>query len=289
MPTTTHHRTGEALPRPLIVIGIPCAGVLLIALFLIRGFPYDKLGEVIAKRIEQSHGIHLVIGDVGPSLQLAGLAIEATQLRVAFPNRSPQQIDRALVRPAWSMSWLAGEPAFYVELESPSGNANGTLRWNGAASWVGTLRGARPELPPIADWIPIGGFEGTLEAALDVSMGEAGLEGFVEFEIRDGSISLPGLPATPLPFESLTAAMSLGGDAYVKLTSLSFEGPDASGSGSGKIGRAEPLERAPIGFEFQLNIKPKLSRAVRGGGVKVNNGGDALAKISGTVAEPKIR
>jgi type II secretion system protein N len=270
MATTTHHRTGEALPRPLIVIGIPCAGVLLIALFLIRGFPYDKLGEVIAKRIEQSHGIHLAIGDVGPALQLAGLAIEGTQLRVAFPNRSPQQIDRALVRPAWSMSWFTGEPAFHVELESQSGSADGTLRWNGGASWVGILRGARPELPPIADWIPIGGFEGTLEAALDVSMDEDGLEGFVEFEIRDGSISLPGLPTAPLPFESLTAAL-------------------ASGSGSGKIGLAEPLERAPIGFEFQLNVKPELARSLRSGGLKVNKGDDALAKISGTVAEPKIR
>ena len=289
MATTTHHQAGEALPRPLIAIGIPCAGVLLVAFFLIRGFPYDKLGELIAKRIEQSHGIHLAVGDVGPALQLAGLALEATQLRVAFPGRSPQQIDRALVRPAWSMSWLTGEPAFHVELESPSGSANGTLRWNGAASWVGTLRGARPELPPIADWIPIGGFEGTLEASLDISMDEAGLEGFVEFEIRDGSISLPGLPATPLPFESLTAAMSLGGDAYVKLTSLSFEGPLASGSGSGKIGRAEQLEQAPIGFEFKLDIKPELARAVGGGGVKINPRGDALARISGTVAEPKIR
>jgi len=200
MATTTHHRTGEALPRPLIAIGVPCAGALLIALFLIRGFPYDKLGVLIANRIEQSHGIHLAIGDVGPALQLAGPALEGTQLRVTFPDRSPQQIDRALVRPAWSLSWLTGEPAFHVELESPSGKADGTLRWNGGASWVGNIRDARPELPPIADWIPIGGLEGTLEATLDVSMAETGLEGLVEFEIRDGSFSIPGFSG-PLPFE----------------------------------------------------------------------------------------
>jgi len=288
MTTTPHHGTGEGLPRPLIAIGIPCAGVLLIAFFLIRGFPYEKLGELIAKRIEQSHGIHFVFGDVGPTLQLAGIALEGTQLRVAFPDRSPQQIDRALVRPAWSLSWLTGEPTFHVELESPSGSADGTLRWNDVASWVGTIRDARPELPPIADWIPIGGFEGTLAATLDVSMGEAGLEGLVEFEIRDGSTSMPGFSA-PLPFESLTAALSLGGDAYLKLTSLSFEGPLASGSGSGKIGRAEPLEQAPIGFEFQVDIKPELVGSVRGGGAIIKPGGNALVRISGTVAEPKIR
>ena len=288
MATATRHQTGEALPRPLIAIGVPFVGVLLIAFFLIRGFPYDKLGELIANRIEQSHGIHLAIGDVGPVLQLAGPALESTQLRAQFPNRLPLQIDRALVRPAWSLSWLTGEPALHVELESPSGRADGTLRWNGVASWVGTIRDARPELPPIADWIPIGGLEGILEATLDVSVGELGLEGLVEFEVRDGSISLPGL-AVPLPFESLTGAINLGGDAYAKVTSLSFEGPFASGSGSGKIGRAERLDQAPIGFEFQLDIKPSLSLAVSAAGVKVNPGGDAVAKISGTVAKPKIR
>jgi len=175
-----------------------------------------------------------------------------------------------------------------VELESPSGSADGTLRWNDVVSWVGTIRDARPELPPIADWIPIGGFEGALAATLDVSMGETGLEGLVEFEIRDGSTSMPGFSA-PLPFENLTATVSLGGDAYVKLTSLSFEGPLASGSGSGKIGRAEPLEKAPIGFEFQVDIKPELVRSVRGGGVKIKKDGTALVKISGTVTEPKVR
>jgi type II secretion system protein N len=186
------------------------------------------------------------------------------------------------------MSWFTGEPALHVELESPSGSADGTLRWNGDASWVGSIRDARPGLPPIADWIPVLGFDGILDATLDVSMGETGLEGRVEFEIRDGSISMPGFSA-PLPFTSLTGTVSLGGDAYAKLTSLSFEGPTVSGSGSGKIGRAQRLEQAPIGFEFKLDIKPELARALRGDAVKINPKGNALAKISGTVGEPKIR
>lgn len=288
MPTATHRRAGEALPRPLIAIGVPCAGVALIAFFLIRGFPYDELGALIANRIEQRHGIHLAVGDVGPALQLAGLALEGTQLRVTFPDDSPQQVDRALIRPAWSLSWLAGEPSFHVELESPSGSADGTLHWNGAASWVGTIRDARPDLPPIADWIPTGSLEGTLEATLEVSMGESGPEGLVEFDIRDGSISLPGL-STPLPFETLSGAASFGGDAYAILSSLSFEGPLASGSGSGKIGLADPLEQAPIGFEFQIAVKDEVDRAVRASGFKLKPGGEGLAKISGTVSKPKIR
>ncbi len=288
MAAATHHRAGEALPRPLMAIGVPCAGLLLTAIFLVRGFPYDELGAWIAKRIEQRHGIHLAIGYVEPTLQLAGPALEGRQLRATFQDRPPQQIDRALVRPAWSMSWLTGEPALHLELEGPPGRLNGTLRWNGGPAWVGSLRGARPEAPPIADWIPIGGLEGDLEAKLDVARAENGIEGRVEFEIRDGSISIPGFTA-PLPFEHLTGELDLGGDAYARLTSLRFEGPSAKGSGSGKIGRAQPLERAPIGFEFELEVDSEVARTVRASGVKVSAGGSAIARISGTVADPKIR
>jgi type II secretion system protein N len=288
MATATHHRAGAALPRPLIAIGVPCAGVLLIAIFLIRGFPYDELGQLITNRIEQSHGIRIVVGNVGPALQLAGPALEATQLRATFPGQSPQQIERALVRPAWSLSWFAGEPALHVEVDSPSGRANGTLRWNGVTSWKGTLRDAQPELPPIADWIPTGGLAGTLDATVDVSMGETGLEGLVEFEIRDGSISLPKF-SVPLPFENLKGAVTLGGDAYAKLTSLAFDGPAASGSGSGKIGLAEKMDQAPIGFEFEFKVESELSGAVRKAGLKIDSEGAGTAKVSGTVAKPKIR
>jgi hypothetical protein len=108
MPTTTHQQTGEALPRALIAIGVPCAGVLLVVFFMIRGFPYDKLGELIANRIAQSHDIQLTFVDIGPTLQFAGPALEATQLRAKFPDRPLQKIDRALIRPAWSLSWFVG-------------------------------------------------------------------------------------------------------------------------------------------------------------------------------------
>lgn len=289
MPTMTQPHATDELPRPLIAIGVPCAGVLLIAFFMIRGFPYDELGQSIAKRIERSHGIQLTIGSVSPTLQLAGPALEATQLRATLPDRPPQPIDRALIRPAWSLSWLVGDPALHVELESPSGIADGTLRWNGAASWVGTLRNARPELPPISDWIPTGRLEGLLEATLDISMAEAGPEGRVEFKIRDGSLYLPGIPAAPLPFENLTGVVSIGGGAYAKLVSLRFEGPLASGTGSGKIGSADRLDQAPIGFEFEFTVKSELSRPLRAAGAKLQRSGEGVAKISGTVAKPKIR
>ncbi len=277
------------LPRPLMVFGVPCVGVLLIVFFLIRGFPYDELGERIASQIERSHGIQLAFAEIGPTLQLAGPALEATQLRLKRPGRPPEPIDRALIRPAWSMSWLAGEPALHVELESAAGMAKGTLHWNGTTRWVGSLRNARPDLPPISDWIPTGRLEGTLEATLDLSMAESGPEGRVDFEARDGTLFLPGLPSAPLKFESLSGQLEVGGDAYAKLVALQFDGPLAKGTGSGKIGRAARLDQAPIGFEFDFVVQPEPARAVTAAGVYVQPGGEASAKISGTVARPKIR
>jgi len=277
------------LPRPLIVVGVPCVGVLLILFFLIRGFPYDALGERIASGIEQSHGIQIAFAEIGPTLQIAGPALEATQLRVKRPGRPPEPIDRALIRPAWSMSWFAGEPALHVELESPAGFAKGTLSWNGTTRWAGSIRNARPELPPISEWIPTGRVEGTLDATVELSMSELGPEGRVEFEVGGGTLFLPGLPSAPLKFESLTGELELGGDAYAKLVSLQFDGPLAKGTGSGKIGRAARLDQAPIGFEFEFVVQPEPARAMNASGVRVNPGGDAVARISGTVSKPTLR
>jgi hypothetical protein len=176
-----------------------------------------------------------------------------------------------------------------VELESHAGIAEGTLRWNGTTSLIGTVRDARSELPPISDWIPTGRLEGLLEATFDISMAELGPEGTVEFKAQNGAIYLPGIPAAPLPFESLTGVVSLGGDAFAKLVSLRFDGARASGTGSGKIGRAERIDQAPIGFEFEFVVEPEQGRALRAGGAKVKPGGETLVKVSGTVAKPKIR
>jgi type II secretion system protein N len=288
MPTANRRQSGSALPRPLIVIGVPCAGALLVMIFLIRGFPYDQLGDLIVHRIEQSHGIQLSFGEVGPTLQFAGPALEATDLRARFPDRPQQQIDRALIRPAWSFSWFTGDPALHVELDSPDGNAAGTVEWNGSTTWVGTIRDARAEQPPFSDWVPVGRLEGLLSAEVDVTVGEAGPEGVVDFEIADGSIKLPKMRAS-IPFENLVANVGLGGGAYVKLNTLTFEGPTATGSGGGKISQAEELKQAPIGFVFKLNIKPELIASMRGPGLKLDSEGVGNVTISGTVGKPKIR
>jgi type II secretion system protein N len=262
--------------------------VLLIVFFLIRGFPYDQLGAQITRRIEQSQGVRLAIGELAPVMQLAGPALEGTGVRATFPSGDLLQIDRALVRAAWSTSWLTGDPAVHLELESPAGGAVGTLQWNGSTSWNGTVWDVEVGLPPLAALVPVVGLDGRLDASVDVRTGELGSEGTIYFEIRDGSLSLPKV-SVALPFELFSGELELGGDDYLTLDSIQIEGSAVSGTGSGKIARAETFEQAPVSIEFELSIDPALSKKVRAAGLRVSRKGLTKVRISGTVAKPTSR
>ncbi len=284
----TQQRGAEALPRPLLKIGVPCAGALLIAFFLFRGFPYDQLGAQIVRRIEQSQGVHLAIGELAPVMPLAGPALEATGVRATLSSGDLLQIDRALVRAAWSTSWFLGDPAVHLELEGPEGGAMGTLQWNGSTSWNGTVWNVSAALPPLADLVPGVGVDGMFDASIYVRIGELETEGLIDFEVRDGSLSLPNI-SVALPFERLSGELELGGDRYLTLASIGIEGSAVSGTGSGEVARAETFEQAPLSLEFELLIDPALSKKVGAAGLRVNQSGRAKVRVSGTVAQPRIR
>jgi type II secretion system protein N len=284
----TRKREAGELPRPLLAIGVPCAGVLLIAFFLIRDFPYDLLGARVVRRIEHSQGAHLAIGELTPVMQLAGPALVATGVRATLSNGDLFQIDRALLRAAWSTSWLMGDPAVHLELEGPMGSAVGTLHWNGSTAWKGTASDVAVSLPPVADLIPVVRLGGALDATIDVEIGELGSEGLIDFAVRDGSLSLPNI-AVPLPFELFSGKLALGGDEFLTLESMKLEGAAVSGTGSGTIARAETFEQAPVSLEFELSIDAALSKKLRAAGIRVNRNGLTPVQVSGTVALPTTR
>ena len=286
--TPTRTRVAGELPRPLFVIGVPCAGLLLIAFFLIRGFPYDQLADQIVRRVEQSQGTRLMIGELAPVMQMAGPALECTGVRATLSNGDLLQIDRALVRAAWSTSWLTGDPAIHVELEGPEGGAMGTLQWNGSTSWSGNVWDVDTTLPPLAELVPVVRLAGMLDARIDVRIGELGSEGSIYFEVRDGSLSLANTPLS-LPFELLSAELELGGDRYLTLESLDIEGSLVTGTGFGEIAHAETFEQAPVSLELELKIDPTLSTKLRAAGLRVNRTGLTKVRVSGTVAQPTIR
>ncbi len=284
----TQRSTAGELPRSLRVIGIPCAGLLLVAFFLIRGFPYDQLGARIVQQIEHSQGARLTIGELAPVMQLAGPSLQATGVRATLSNGEMLQIDRALIRIAWSTSWLTGNPAVHVEFEGPVGGGVGTLEWNGSTAWNGTVWGVAISDPALSDLVPVVRLDGTLDATVDVRIGEPVSEGLIYFEVRDGSLALTPTMVS-LPFDLFSGELELGKDGSLILESASLEGSTVSGTGSGKIAQAEIFEQAPVSLEFNLDIKPTHTKKLRDAGVRVNRNGPTKIRVSGTVAKPTIR
>jgi type II secretion system protein N len=286
--TEAQETAGGAIPRPLLKLGVPIAGLLLISFFVVRGFPYDQLASRIALEAERSRGIQLTIGNLGPVFRLAGPAVEGTVLRARLPGGEIFPIDRALIRPAWSVSWFSGSPAFYVEVDSPAGRATGTFEFGEFTSWVGSVQDIALEEAPLADLLPTNSFVGILDADVDLAFGERGPEGSVYLEIRDGSLSLPEF-SIGLPFDRLTSELTLGGNALVAIESFEFEGPAASGSGSGDVFRAERVEDARVNIKVELTVASELAGAVRSAGLRLDREGKTKARIAGTVANPTLR
>lgn len=279
---------GPALPRSLGVLGIPAAAVVLIALFLFRGFPYDVLGERITSELARADGVQVRFAELGPAFRLAGPGLEAHGVVIELPNGPTVAFDRVMARAAWSLSWLRLEPAVFLELASATGTAEGTLHLGSTPGWDGELADYDLAALPFEALVPGGHLEGKVDAVIDVRIGEAGPEGPIQLEAQQGSIALPVLPLA-LPFERLDATLTLGGDDYVALEALTLEGPLASGTGSGRIARGPSLSAAPLEMTFELRVQPALAGAVRAAGLRPKKNGATTVRLSGTLANPSVR
>jgi type II secretion system protein N len=262
--------------------------LLLIAFFMFRGFPYDQLGDKIVRRIEQTQGARLVFDQLAPRLQLAGPALQGIGVRATLASGDLLELDRALVRAAWSTSWLTGDPAIHIELEGPAGGASGTLQWNGSTAWNGSIWNVPAAHPPLSELVPIIRLEGLVSARIDIRIGEEERDGKIDFEVREGSFWLPN-SSVALPFDLLSGVLHLGGDGYLTVESFRVEGSSVSGTGSGEIAQAATFEQAPVNLELELEIRPALAGKLRSAGLRVNRKGPSKIRISGTVAQPTIR
>jgi type II secretion system protein N len=276
------------IPRPLLKVGVPCVGVLLFLFFLIRGFPFDQLADRITSDLEQSLGIELTIGAIGPVFSLAGPAIEANLVRAKLGSGEVFPIDRALLRPAWSLSWFSGNPAFYAEVDSSAGSAQGSFQLGDAASFVGVVLNVSLAEEPLASLLPTQSLSGVLEATVDIEFGEQGPVGNIELEITGGSVALPNV-AAGLPFDRLTSKLSLGGDTFLTIESFEIEGSGATGSGSGKVDHAPEMGNASLDIVVDLAVPAEMSRVIRKAGLRADRDGNVQVRISGTVANPTMR
>jgi len=98
----------------------------------------------------------------------------------------------------------ARHPALVIELRSPLGEVDGTVISGSSPSFDGELRNASLALLPFQGIAAGTQLDGRVDARLDVTIAEAGPQGRVHFEAKQGSLTLPLLPIG-VPFDNSAA------------------------------------------------------------------------------------
>ncbi len=255
------------------------------AFFLVRGFPYDLLATRIAQAVARATPLELSIGELGPSFSLLGPGVEATGVRLTTPGGDGLSIDRLRIRPAWSLGWLWLRPAFRIGAEVAGGYVEGRLSAGPSfAGEIGALDLA--QLPVNALW-PGAGLSGRLDATLDLLATAAGLVGSIALTTQQGSATLPRLPL-PLPFESLSARLALGGDALLRVEELRLAGPGMEAEVTGSLGQAPSFAEAPFDLRIELEVDPALRAGLQAFGVPLRADGRGSLHVTGTAAQPVV-
>ena len=270
-------------------MGIPLAGVLLVLFFIYRGFPYAQLASTLETALGRRLAAQVVIRDLGPRLQWLGPGIEASGVRVAWNDGTALELDTAIIRPAWSLSWLRGAPAIHADLTGPFGNVSGTFVDGGAsgAAWTGQVTELDLAQLPFEPWPGIQ-TRGWIDADIDVRLGEAGPEGSVHFLAKEGSVKLPDIPM-PVPYDTCKGDLRLGDGAFVQIDALELVGPLLSADVTGQVGAAPRLDMAPLQLEVRLTAEPAIRAVLQAAGLRVDRDGSAQLRVTGTPATPILR
>jgi type II secretion system protein N len=272
--------------RPLRIAAITGAALVLICFFTYLRFPYRDVADSVTARIERSTGLRIDVAEVGPGLQLLGPGITAHGVRLTQQSGVALTVDRIRVRPAWSLAWFTGRAAFFTDLETPLGTARGTLvLGRRPRRWWGELEDLDLERLLESLRVTSADVGGRVEATLDLSFGEAGPEGPVDFVARDGFFGHADMQF-PVPFEEVVGELLLGGDHLLEIRTLTIRSPLLTGDVTGTVGHGEP---APLRLIAQLEPDASVRAALTAQGIRMDPAGGVTLEIQGTPDAPIIR
>jgi type II secretion system protein N len=270
------------------VLAIALAAFVLTTFFLISGFPYDRLAPRASATLASLTGARVEIGGLGLGMAWLAPQLRASQVQITWPGAKPIAFDSLRVHPAFSTSWLRGRPALVIDLMSPLGEADGTVVVGAEPSFDGELRNVSLALLPLQDLAAGTQIDGRADATIDLRMAEAGPEGSVHFEAKNGSLSLSVLPIG-VPFEKLSGDLALGGDVVAKLGSLDLNGPLVSLTASGTIGKGPTQPLSPLALQGRIEARdPSVRQMLQSQGVALDANGGASVTIDGTLGSPNV-
>jgi type II secretion system protein N len=283
---------GEAprkLPGRLVSVALPLASLLLVAIFVLILFPYARFREIAVARLAQSTGASVSLDELAGGLSIGCARVTANRLSLRWPDRRELLLERAEIRPAWSLSWMRGEPALHLDLTGPVGSATGTL-WPGASlAFAGQLRGIDLALLPLdllADPPPV---LGRVDAEIDLRQGSTGPIGSIRFVSSDGSIALPDLPFG-IPFQQARGELRRSDSGAITVRGFELSGPMLAASLEGTIAPSGRRDEGALDLQGELTAAdPALRSMIQPYGFRFDSTGAARFRVSGTVSRPVLR
>ncbi len=280
---------GTRLPRSLVTVLLPVASLILVGIFLLVLFPYERFHDLVVTRLSQATGASVSLEHLGGGPSIGGPSLTATNLRFRWPDRRELVFERTRVRPAWSLSWLRGEPALHVDARGPAGRLDGSVWPSSGPAFDGRVRGVEIGLLPLdhlADPFPL---LGRLDARLDLRSGPGGPTGEIRFEAREGSVALPWVPFD-IPYQEAHGEIERSESGAIAVRQLELSGPMISASAEGSVAANPRPEMAALDLELDLAVvDPGLQTMVRSYGVQLDADGSARLQVSGTLSYPVLQ
>lgn len=288
--TSPPRRGAEPSERPWLrgfAIGLGC---LLLTLFLaVLQFPWERLVPRASGLVAQTTGARVELADLGMGWSWTGPTLAIEGLRLTWPGSEPVFVDAAELGPAFSSSWLSGEPALAVDLALAGGEVGGTLWPTGEIGFDGDFEGLESEalpLPPGTEELPLAG---VLSGEADLRRGANGWQGDLVLAAADGNLLLPGVPVA-IPFDEIEVDIDLGEGGAITVHELHLDGPMASFDVTGNVSPAPRLDMAPLNLDVDLRaVSPALHDPMRSQGIVLDAAGNGHATVSGTLSQPIIR
>ena len=291
--TTSSSESPESQSRLKRGLRLGFGAVLLTALFVYLGFPYERLIQYVLDRSGDNQAVEISFESASSNLEWLGPGIEVEGITI-IPNAPPRiYLGRVALRPAWSFSWFRGVPSIHATVEALAGEIDASIQLEDPLHVIGTfflMDASALPLPARGPEIPI---RGPLEIDFDLSGSVGGdspiWEGTLALRGEDGSIVFPDFPVA-IPYTELEGLIRLGGDSLLSVEVGRMEGPLVNATLSGIV-NGDRLNKSAI-VEMRVATESddaSVQKAMRDLGLEVDPDGKAQLSLAGTLASPRLR
>lgn len=276
------------MDRRTTTLAVAAGCLLLTFVFLIAGFPYDRLEGRVVRAIETNLGGRMSFASSTTQFEAGLPGYSWEQVRISGTAGGPLAFDRVSLRPAWALSWLRLAPSVHVDLVGPSGRAVGVLTLGGEPGFDGRLE--QYDLAKLPPAVRPAAFtlRGIADAELDLASNGKEWMGDVQFDVANGSVA-GGRLRLPLPFSTLKGTFALVGDHRTEVSALHISGPMVKADLVGTVGPAESLGAAPLDLALELDAEARALPMLKPLGIKLTSRGPQSLKLGGTFDKPQVR